>query len=818
MFSMKDTKFSIIFKRPLVTFCLALITGILAACLTGSVLFVISLLFLLSAVLYALSGKFKGRLYIFLGVIFFYALGAFEYLLLDGINSGRFAEFSNETVTVNGFVDSEPDIKESRVSYVFKVKELKTQDGRKTGSGRLLLSMLKTDGMKLYEYGSELTFTGRLTLPKGVRNPGGFDYRRYLAQKGVSASVFISGDGIAKGTEENASFIQKGTSLNPKRPAPSKGVSLTIIQAGQSIRGRIVSVIDRSLPRQQAGLLNGMLIGYREGLSQEVTDAFCDAGLTHIMAVSGANVVFLIIPLAFLFKRLRFGNKTSGILTMSFLFVFIFITGFEPSVLRAVVMASVILTARMLNRETDIYTTIAFAAILLLICSPYMLFNIGFQLSFAATLSIVMLYRNIKQLITCKFIPSAIAGILAATLAAQVGVLPITLACFNKVSLISVLSNLLAVPLLEFVTILGMLMAVLGQISIVFSQLLGYINCLLLSAILYITKISSSLPFASIRTVTPSTLVIVLYYIALWFVLWYRPLKSIRMKPGYITAVLTLIALMASTSFLVPGKLEVIFLDVGEGDSSFIRTCSGKNILLDGGGSTDPTASSKIGESVIAPFLLDKGITVLDVVIASHGHSDHTQGLQTVLEQFMVKSLIIPATADEKEFGRLLKLAGDKRIKVSRCVRGDIIRLDKKTAFDVLSPSPELGKANTSLNNTSLVLKLHYRAADVLFTGDAQAEVEQELLKSGADLKAEVVKIAHHGSSTSTGRDFLESIKPALAVISVGKNNFGHPSPVTLGLLTDEGVRVFRTDECGAVILTSRGRDIRLTGTVRESG
>lgn len=794
---MKETRFSVIFKRPLAAFCLALITGILAAYRTGSALFVFSLLLLLSAVVYVLGTKFKGRMYISIGVIFFYSLGAFEYLLLDGVNSDRFAEFDNQTVTVNGFVDSEPDIKDSRVSYVFRVKELKNQDSGKADGGRLLLSMVKIDGMKLYEYGSELNFKGRLTLPKGVRNPGGFDYRRYLAQKGVSASIFVNGEGIVKGDRYKASLL---------------------IKTGQKLKSRIVGVIDRSLPRQQAGLLNGMLIGYREGLSQEVTDAFCDAGLTHIMAVSGANVVFLIIPLAFLFKRLRLGNKVSGILIMSFLVVFIFITGFEPSVLRAVVMASVILIAKMLDRETDIYTTIAFAAMLLLICSPHMLFNIGFQLSFAATLSIVTLYRNIKQLITCRFIPSAVAGILAVTLAAQLGVLPITLAYFNRVSLVSVLSNLLAVPLLEFVTILGMFMALLGQISIVFSQLLGYINCVLLSAILYITKISSSLPFASVRTVTPPITFIVLYYAVMWFMLWYGPLKNIRIRPTFIAVVFALTAMAISTSFLIPGKLEVVFLDVGEGDSSFIRTSSGKNILLDGGGSTDPTASSKTGESVVAPFLLDKGVTVLDAVIASHGHSDHTQGLQTVLEQFKVKSLVIPVTADEKGFERLLKIAAGKRIEVFRCERGDVIRLDDKTSFDVLSPSTELEKADTSLNNTSLVLKLHYGAADVLFTGDAQAETEQELLQSGIDLNAEVVKIAHHGSSTSTGKDFLESIKPATAVISVGKNNFGHPSPVTLGLLADEGVRVFRTDECGAVTLTSRGKDIRLTGTVREGG
>lgn len=783
---------SIVFKRPLVTFALAQITGILTASLTGSALFASSLLLLISAGFYVLSGKFKGRIYISLGVLLFYSLGAFEFLLLDGMNSGRFAEFADKTVTVRGFVDSQADVKDSRISYIFRVKELKTQDGRTAKGGKLLLGMAKTEDVRLFEYGSELTFTGRLTLPKGVRNPGGFNYRRYLAQKGVSASVFASGR-ITRGDRRGGFFL---------------------IRAGQAVKARIVDVIDRSLPRQQAGLLNGMLIGYREGLSQEVTGAFSDAGLTHIMAVSGANIVFLIMPLAFLFKRLKLGNRVSGILIIAFLVFFIFITGFEPSVLRAVVMATVILAAGMLNRETDVYTTIAFAAMLLLTISPYMLFDVGFLLSFAATLSLVLFYGTIKKLLTCRFIPSGIAAVLAATMAAQLGVLPVTLAYFNRVSLISVLSNLLAVPLLEFITILGMFMAVLGQISIFFSQVLGYINCVLLSAVLYITKISASIPFASVTTVTPPVAAIILYYSSLWFLLWYRPLKNIRLRPVHIGAPVAVAAVLLVAPLLIPGKLEVVFLDVGQGDSSFIRTCTGKNILLDGGGSTDPNVASKVGETTVAPFLLDQGVTALEAVIASHAHADHIQGLYTVLEQFRVEELIIPRMEDEKEFSHLLKLAEDRSVKVVRCGRGDRIRLDAKTVFDVLSPSPAMSSENTSLNNTSLVLKLHYGTADVLFTGDAEAEAEQDMLEGGMPLDAEVLKVGHHGSSTSTGREFLERIGPAAAVISVGRNNFGHPSPGTLALLKEEGVQIFRTDECGAVVLTSRGGDVRLKRTV----
>ena len=209
------------------------------------------------------------------------------------------------------------------------------------------------------------------------------------------------------------------------------------------------------------------------------------------------------LPLIFIFKKLRVRHNIAGILTIAFLIMYTYITGFEPSVLRAVIMGIVMLLGKILMRETDVFTTISFSALLLLIYSPYMLFNIGFQLSFAATLSLVLLYKRIKQLLSFKFLPGAVADVLSATIAAQVGVLPITLYYFNKLSVISLLSNLLVVPLIEIITILGMIMAVLGQISIVFSQLLGFVNCFPLSFVLYVTRISASLPFATVRLATP---------------------------------------------------------------------------------------------------------------------------------------------------------------------------------------------------------------------------------------------------------------------------------------------------------------------------
>jgi competence protein ComEC len=774
-----------------------MILGIFSAYLSDSVLVPVGLALLLSAGFFAAGFLRKGRLFLSIGMLGFFVLGSGEFIAADRLQDGRFGAFDGQEVAVCGHIASEPEIKGERVTYVVKVGSIrKGYDGKpvKTG-GKLLFSTIRGGDNAVLDYGREIEFEGTLYLPQTVRNPGGFDYRRYLMQKGVGASVFAYPYAIERKDGNRGNFF---------------------VRLGLDIRKRVIHVIERSLPTQQAGLLNGMLIGYREGLPEEVQEAFSNSGLTHIMAVSGANVAFLILPLNFLLKLVRVKRTVANLLIIGFLILFVFVTGFEPSVLRAVIMAIILLVSAILYREPDTYAAIALSCIVLLAVNPCMLFNIGFQLSYAATLSIVMLYRNIKKPVSRFVKQEWIAEILGATVAAQLGVLPITLICFNKVSVIAILPNLLAVPMLELITILGSLMALLGQVSLFFSQLIGYLNCIFLSAVLYITKMASSIPFAVLKTATPSIILAIAYYIAIWFLLWYKPSKNISLKPRHAAIALSFTAVFVLSIVLQPQRLEVVFLDVGEGDSAFIRTYAGKTVLIDGGGSASPGRASAIGRSVVVPFLLDSGVSRLDAIVATHPHTDHIQGLEDVLEQIRVDRLIIPSMSDESGFAELFEIAGRKGVPVSRCSNGNVIRLDEKTRFEVVNPEKDCLVDDDTLNNASLVLKLIYGRTDILFTGDAESAAEEEMLAGGAPLDADVIKIGHHGSKTSTSAEFLEKVKPQAAVISVGHNNFGHPSQATLDLLEQTGVRLFRTDECGAVILYSNGRTIRIKRTVSQ--
>ncbi|HHW49577.1 MAG TPA: DNA internalization-related competence protein ComEC/Rec2 [Clostridiaceae bacterium] len=775
-------------KRPLLLFSVSFIIGVLTARITNSHFFIIASVFLIfSTIILLLPGR-SGSLCIAFIMLLFYSFGALEFLIIDNINKNRFKEFENENVTVCGVISSHPNLKDTRVSYTVSVKEIISGGSKVKKGGKILFTTLLGDDWQVYEHGREIRISGKLNLPAGRRNPGGFDYREYLAQSGVSATIFARKENVEVGERRKTNVL---------------------VSLGLFLRNRIVSVIDKSLPEQQAGLLNGMLIGSREGLTKEVQQVFSDSGLSHIMAVSGANIAFIVFPLLFLLRKLLHLKRIiANIATILVLIVFVSITGFEPSVLRAAIMAIVILAGQILHRESDALTSISFAALALLLYNPYNLFNIGFQLSFAATISLVLFYKNIKNILSPRFIPKGVTDVLSVTLAAQIGVLPITLYYFNKFSLVSIISNLLVAPVIEAITILGSIMAIIGQVSIMMSRLIGYVNCAFLSFVLFISKITASLPFAVIRTITPHFLLIVLYYIAVWFFFWYKPMKNIRIEFKYYILAFAVLTASFCVPMLAPKGLEVVFIDVGQGDSIFVRTHAGTTVLIDGGGNSSMESSYNIGDSVVIPFLLDYGVTKLDLVIATHGHDDHIQGLIPVLKDFRVDNFVFPECAEKEEFHELLEVSRLRTINVFSLKKGDRIRLDGDTYFYVLNPNRNFNGEKQSLNNSSLVLKLHYKNVSMLFTGDIEKEIESKLVQDKDDISADILKAAHHGSDTSTTQDFLEEVSPKVVVISVGKNNFGHPSQEVIERLEEKRIPVLRTDKHGAVIVKSNGRQV----------
>jgi len=772
-------------------------TGILLSSLTESYWFILysSIVLILTAIIFYI---FKKELkFLLSGILFFYIFGGLYYLYTYNQNLNRFEKYNGQQVSIKGYINSAPNVDGDKAVYEFRTEEIFFKGSKEPDkvTGNIRLTTLVGD-MGFIDYGKEVTVTGTLNIPKGRTNPSGFNYRSYLSHNGISATLFALDYNIRIGNGNKGSLP---------------------VKVGLYLRDRIVGVINRSLPPQQAGLLNGMLIGYRQGLSQEVQEAFSASGLTHIMAVSGSNIAFIMLPLVFLFKKLKIRQTYANIFIIVILLLFTLVTGFEPSVLRAVIMAIVILVGQIIRRETEIFTSIFFAAMILLLYNPGILFNIGFQLSFTATLSLVLFYKNIKNMLSFKFIPPFIVDVLASTLSAQMGVLPVTVFYFNTVSVVSIISNLLVVPIVEFITILGSLMAIFGQIHIALSILIGYVNNVLLSFVLLVTKISYSMPWAVKTIVTPSIFAVVFYYAFIMYFFWFRPKYEVKLKPKYCIAVVVIILGAILHGMFIPKGLEVVFLDVGQGDCAFIQTYKGRTVLIDGGGYSSASANStSVGENIVIPFLLDYGVDRIDLVIASHGHDDHMQGLIPVLKKLKVGCLIIPEVPLDSGLKKIYDIAQEKNINVQRCSKGDLIQLDRKTYFDVLSPNSEALIQESPSNNNSLVVKLHYGKVKILFTGDIEKEAEEMLVRNEVDLSSDVLKVAHHGSDTSTTEAFLKAANPDMAVISVGKNNFGHPSGYVLDLLYENETMVFRTDFDGAVLLKTYGQDIKIKRTVKS--
>lgn len=741
-----------------------------------------------------LFNKIKKIIAILLISLSFFAIGGVVFNNAEKSYTKAFEKFYDKTLSIEGYIDSEIENTDGKVKFFLKIDRIKYKKNYEKINGRLLVNIFSYDDNvknKTIEYRSKISIEASIEKPKAATNPSGFDYKRYLASIGVSGTIYLRDcSDMAVIGKEGGGWLHK---------------------LGFKIKKSVLNIVEYCLDKNQAGLLSGMIIGYKDGLDDNAYAAFSKAGLTHIMVASGMNVAFIILPLAYIFKKMRLGNLASSIFTILVLILFVFVTGFSASVVRAVIMGIMILLGKIIIRETDIYTSISTAAIILLILNPYTLFDIGFQLSFFATISLVMFYPKLKEFIDHKHIPNIVSDTLAATIAAQIGVVPITLYYFNNFSAISILSNLLVVPVVQIITIIGFIMVFIGIVNINAAVLIGYINNSFLSFVLFVTEYTAKIPYAALKLPTPPLWLIILYYLVILYLFKCRKFLKNKQAFKYVKYLcITVIILIIVVRNIFPKPMEITFLDVGQGDSAFIRTTHGTKILIDGGGRAAGSKSTfDIGQAVVIPYILDQGTKKIDIVIATHGHSDHTEGLEAILNEMSIGMVILPDT-DGKGFDKIIEICSKKRIKIVECKKGDIIRLDKDTVFDVLSPLQfeQDTLSQQSLNDSSLVLKLKYKKVRVLFTGDSEIPVEQRMLEEGLDLSSDLLKVGHHGSYGATSQDFANKVNPKYAVISVGKNNFGHPSQFVVDRLEESGILILRTDESGAVIATSYGEEL----------
>lgn len=433
------------------------------------------------------------------------------------------------------------------------------------------------------------------------------------------------------------------------------------------------------------------------------------------------------------------------------------------------------------NFSNSIYN-LFFASLLLLVINPIVLFHPGFIMSFGATFGIITLSKPITNFLRRKIPYQKLSESLGVTLAAQVFLFPILIYFYHHISIISLFVNLLIMPFVGIIIILGFITIIISFLSITLAKVPAFFLTFLIQIIIKLTAFISKIKFSNLTLITPSLLFFLLYYLSIFILIsknkW---LKENRKK---IFLIFLIIFIMLHLSYLIPkNHIQISVIDVGQGDAIFIRTPSNKTVLMDGGGSA---GEDTVGENILLPYLLYQKVNRIDFMMISHMDNDHVGGLFTIMNELKVNTVIISEQKeDSKNYQKFQKIVKEKNIKVIYVGRGDRLKIDQEVYFDFLWPSQKISITENVLNNHSIVCKLHYHNFSMLFTGDIEEPAEKEILKEYQDnfslLKATLLKVAHHGSKTSSTVGFIEAVKPQLAVIGVGENNkFGHPNDIVI--------------------------------------
>lgn len=619
---------------------------------------------------------------------------------------------------------------------------------------------------KLLEYGDLIEIKGEYSAPEVARNYKGFDYSQYLKTLNIYGTIKV----------EESKIINKNQ-LSP------------ILISINNIKEKMIDNANRNMPKRTANLLLGILIGERDNIQEDIIESFRTANLSHILAVSGAHTSYIILGITYLISKSKTPKRIGYIITIINLLIFIIITGASYSIVRACIMAIVVIGAKICYRKENFFTSICISLIIILIQNPFAINDIGLKLSFMGTAGIVIFNKSITNFLIKLKIKQKIAEALSVTFSAQLMIMPITILNFNTISLTFFISNILASPLLGIIIIFGFISIFISSILNPISKILFLILHIFLELLILVSKVTEKIPGSSILVKTPNILFAIVYYILIlffnyFFVIKQNPtrrfhkkiikiitIKNIKNAFKVIAVVFLIMLVLTRIVRIINPTLKIYFIDVGQGDSTLIVTPKNKKILIDGGeGKTN----------VLFQYLLDRRINKIDYIIISHFDSDHCNGLIEIIEKMRVENIVMSKQSKEsEEYKKILEIIKQKNIKVSSVKAEDKIIIEKNLYTKILNPAEKFEFQD--LNNNAIVAKLVYKNFSMLFTGDIEKAEENLAKKYKNELKSTILKVAHHGSKTSTSEEFLKYVEPQIALIGVGENNkFGHPNQITI--------------------------------------
>lgn len=592
----------------------------------------------------------------------------------------------------------------------------------------------------------------------------------------------------------SAVLLARGPPTDVSRPS-------SLQRMAASIRTGLRSAV-RPLPRGPAGLLPGLVIGDTGRLPPEVVAEFRATGLTHLVAVSGANLAIVIGTVLALTRRLGAGRRLAGMLAVASMLAFVVVARPSPSVLRAAVMSAVVLAGVHLGRRSAPVPALAAAMLGLVLLDPPLSRSPGFALSVLATAGIVLLARPLQDRMP-KRLPRWLATALAVPLAAQIACTPVQVALFGRLSVVAIPANVLAGPAVASATLIGVVLAIVAPVSLPVAHLLSRLAEPPTGWLLLVAHRGAELPGAQVGWPTG------LAGAALGVTAMAAAAAALRrwlLRRLVIALVLSaLIGAGVGTrtgSSWPPSGWAFVACDVGQGDGLVLSAGPGAGIVVDTG--PDP--------ALIDRCLRQLRVRTVPLVVLSHLHADHVEGLPGVLRHRTVAAVEVgPLDEPAAESARVRRWAAAVGVPVVRALDGEQRRVAELT-WQVLAPSHAFSGTDSDPNNSSLVLRVRFPGFTALLTGDIEVAAQQELLTSGYDVSADVLKVPHHGSARQDPA-LLDRVGERLAVASLGADNdYGHPAPSTMSRLAADGAHAFRTDRDGSVAVVRRGDSVVAVG------
>lgn len=680
-----------------------------------------------------------------------------------------------ETVKVVGRLEQFPIVDGDKAIF-----DISDQTKKKIRAEYVFESEEEKKGFTKVRAGHVCEFEGELQIPKKHTIEHGFNYQKYLQSKGIN-------------------YLYKVKKINNCQFKP------TVFNQIQNMRLFTFEFLTKHFDEHARGFVLALTIGERSAISESVYEAYQQLGIIHLLAISGLHVGIFLSLTYFTCVRLGLTKEHTWLLLTCFLPFYCVFAGAAPSVVRACLMASIFMMAKYFKKDITPLDCVSISLSLIILFDPKQVHQIGFQLSYAVTTALVLSQSILKR---CQ---NALQLTVAVTFIAQLSSLPLLLFYFYEFSLLSFLVNILFVPIYVYVllplTFLSIIWALFQlPLSYVFQNVVEYLFQITSLFVTYINQWKGHMITVGKLSVMELVFCYILFVNFMIKLEKFKSYKYVLILFGQ--RVLIAILFLKVFNFFEPG--EVTFIDVGQGDAIFIQEeRSGNAYLIDTGGVMTferekwktRAHSFDLGEDVLIPFLKSKGVTSLEALFLTHGDYDHIGEAKTLIHKFNIKYLIVSELFLEGEREKeIIQTAKKKGVTVIAAKGGQVLPFS--TPFTVLSPIDNKHGGNDG----SLVLFAKIGGLTWLFTGDLEKEGEMKIVNAYPKLKVDVLKVGHHGSSTSTSDAFLTHIKPSISIISVGRHNrFGHPDQEVVNRLKKEKVTIYRTDEMGSISYQFKG-------------